>query len=62
MHVKDVNIEKLMLKLDYLGQDYTINKNIRGSLSGQIKSYVQVHPDLTPMVNQSDAKLDSEYS
>ncbi len=60
LQVEDLNIEKLMLKLDYLGQDYTINKNIRGSLSGQIESYVQVHPDLTPIVNQSDAKLDIE--
>jgi hypothetical protein len=24
----DVNLEKMLLKLDYLGQDYVINKNI----------------------------------
>ncbi len=57
---EDVNIEKLMLKLDYLGEDYVINKNIKGSLSGQIESYVQVHPDLTPLVNNSEATLDLE--
>ena len=58
IHVDNVNIEKMMLKLDYFGQDYVINKNIKGTLSGQIKSYVQVHPDLTPLIDQSQAQLD----
>lgn len=56
--VNDVNIEKLLLKLDYLGQDYVINKNIKGRLSGQIRCYVQVHPDLTPLLDHSEANLD----
>ncbi len=60
INVEDVNIEKMMLKLDYLGQDYVINKNIMGNLSGQVTSYVQVHPDLTPMMDQTEATLDLE--
>jgi hypothetical protein len=56
--VKDVNLEKMLLKLDYLGQDYVINKNIKGYLSGQIRCYVQVHPDLTPLIDHSEAQLD----
>jgi len=56
--VNDVDLEKLMLKLDYLGQDYVINKNIKGRLTGQIKGYMRVHPDLTPMLDQSQAQLD----
>ena len=58
IRVQDVNIEKLLLKLDYFGQDYVINKNIKGRLNGQIKCYVQVHPDLTPLVDNSEAQLD----
>lgn len=58
IQVQDVNIEKMMLKLDYFGQDYTINKNIKGRLNGDIKSYVQVHPDLTPLLDHSEAELD----
>jgi AsmA-like C-terminal region/AsmA family len=58
--VRDVNLEKLMLKADYFGQDYVINKNIRGTLNGQIKSYILVHPDLTPQIDQSEAQLDVE--
>jgi len=58
--VEDMNIEKLMIKLDNFGQDYTINKNIKGILSGQIQSNLLVHPDLTPQIDQSDAVMDLE--
>jgi hypothetical protein len=58
IHVQDVNIEKMMLKLDYLGQDYVINKNIKGRLNGEIKSYIQVHPDLTPLMDHCQADMD----
>lgn len=56
--VNDVDLQKLLLKLDYYGQDYVINKNIKGRLTGQIKCYMRVHPDLTPMLDQSKAELD----
>ncbi|MBN9385254.1 MAG: hypothetical protein J0H74_31140 [Chitinophagaceae bacterium] len=58
LRVQDVNIEKMMLKLDYLGQDFVINKNIKGRLSGDIKTYIQVHPDLTPLMDHCQAEMD----
>jgi uncharacterized protein involved in outer membrane biogenesis len=58
LRVNDVDLEKMMLKMDYLGQDYVINKNIRGRLTGQVKCYVQVHPDLTPIIENSEAQID----
>jgi hypothetical protein len=58
IQVDTINLEKLLVKLDYLGQDYVINKNITGRLTGQINSYLQVHPDLTPLLNHSEAQLD----
>jgi len=58
IRVDDVNMEKLLLKLDYLGQDYVINKNVTGRLTGLITSFVQVHPDLTPLLDHSEAQLD----
>ena len=58
IRMDDVNLEKLLLKLDYLGQDYMINKNITGRLSGQVTCYVQVHPDFTPLLDHSEAQLD----
>jgi len=60
INAEDVNIEKLLLKLDYLGQDYVINKNLQGSLSGQIETNMQVHPDLTPLMETTQAKIDLE--
>jgi len=60
INVQDVNIEKMLLKLDYFGQDYSINKNIKGTLSGQIKSYVRIHPDLTPLIGESEAQVNVE--
>jgi uncharacterized protein involved in outer membrane biogenesis len=60
INAEDVNIEKLLLKLDYLGQDYVINKNLLGSLSGQIETNMQVHPDLTPLMENTEARIDLE--
>lgn len=54
----DVNIEKMMLKLDYFGQDYVINKNVKGRLFGQVRCRVLMHPDLTPRLEDSEAVLD----
>jgi hypothetical protein len=58
--IQDLDLQKVMLKADYLGQDYVINKNIQGSFSGLIRSYVQVHPDLTPMIDQCEAQMQVE--
>ena len=58
IRIYDVNLEKLMLKMDYMGQDYVINKNIKGRLTGQVKCYIQIHPDLTPIMDQSEAQID----
>jgi hypothetical protein len=52
-----VDLEKMLLKLDHFGQDMVINKNVKGRVSGSVRSYVQVHPDLTPIMNNSKAEL-----
>jgi hypothetical protein len=57
INVDQVDLEKMMLKLDHLGQDVVINKNIKGRLSGQIKSYIQVHPNLVPIMGNTRAQL-----
>jgi uncharacterized protein involved in outer membrane biogenesis len=57
IRIDDVNIEKLMLKLDYFGEDYSINKNIKGRLSGDINCYIQIHPDLTPLMEHCNAQI-----
>ncbi|HYG03828.1 MAG TPA: AsmA-like C-terminal region-containing protein [Chryseosolibacter sp.] len=57
IQVDTVDLEKMMFKLDHLGQDVVINKNIKGRLSGLIRSYVQVHPNLVPIMSKTKAEL-----
>jgi hypothetical protein len=52
-----VDLEKMLLKLDHFGQDVVVNKNVKGRISGQIKSYVRVHPDLVPIMSNTKAEL-----
>jgi hypothetical protein len=56
--VDQIDLEKVMLKLDHFGQDVMINKNVKGKLSGEIVSTVRVHPDMVPLVHNSSAHLD----
>ncbi|WP_232825918.1 AsmA-like C-terminal region-containing protein [Chitinophaga alhagiae] len=60
INVDDVDLEKMMIRLGHFGQDLVINKNIKGRLSGHIRSHVQVHPNLVPLMNDSKAELDVE--
>jgi hypothetical protein len=57
LKVNDVDLEKLMLKFDHLGQDFVINKNIKGKVSGQIVSSLKVHPNFVPIAQKSSAKM-----
>ncbi|RAW00760.1 AsmA family protein [Pseudochryseolinea flava] len=57
INIDDVDLEKMLLKLDHFGQDVVVNKNVKGRLSGQIKSYVQVHPNLVPIMNNTKAEM-----
>ena len=57
-----VDIEKLMLKFDHFGQDLVVNKNVKGRLSGNIRSYVQVHPNLVPIMANTKAEMNLKIS
>lgn len=52
-----VDLEKMMLKLDHFGKDVVVNKNVKGRVSGQLRSYVQVHPDLVPIMSNTRAEI-----
>lgn len=58
IYFDQVDLEKVLLKLDHFGQDVVVNKNIKGRLSGYIKSYVRVHPDMVPILDNSRAEMD----
>lgn len=53
-----LDLDKLLFKFENFGQDYLINENLHGLVSGSIKSKFLVYPDLTPIVDKSEAKMD----
>ncbi len=52
-----MDIDRLLFKVENFGQDYLINENLKGRISGTIKSKFKVHPDLTPILDQSEATM-----
>jgi hypothetical protein len=54
---EQVDLEKIMLKLDHFGQDVVVNKNLKGTLTGEIISELRIHPNFVPIVNNSNAKV-----
>lgn len=58
MKADRLDIDKLMVKFDNFGQDFMINENLHGKVSGMITSKFLVHPDLTPIIEKSEAHMD----
>ncbi|TVQ75660.1 MAG: membrane biogenesis protein [Flavobacteriales bacterium] len=58
IHAKNLDIDKLMFKFDNFGQDMLINENIHGKITGTITSTFRMHPDLTPIIEESDAHME----
>ncbi|WP_114750971.1 AsmA-like C-terminal region-containing protein [Pleomorphovibrio marinus] len=58
MKADKLDIDKLMVKFDNFGQDVMINENLHGRVSGTIESKFLVHPDLTPIIEKSEAHMD----
>jgi len=58
MKAKKLDLDKLLIKFENFGQDYLINENLHGLVSGTITSKFLVYPDLTPIIDKSDAKMD----
>jgi hypothetical protein len=53
-----LDLDKLLFKFENFGQDYMINENLHGKISGTITSKFLVYPDLTPIIEKSEAKMD----
>ena len=58
MRADKLDIDKLLFKFENFGQDYLINENLHGKVSGTIESKFLVYPDLTPIIDKSEAKMD----
>lgn len=62
IEARDLDIDKLMIKFDNFGQDTLINDNIHGSITGRIESTFRMHPDLTPILEESEAHMELTIS
>lgn len=56
--LEKIRLESLLLKFDNFGQDNFISDNITGLASGVLNGVVALHPDLTPIVSKSEARID----
>ncbi|WP_114752088.1 AsmA-like C-terminal region-containing protein [Pleomorphovibrio marinus] len=53
-----VDLDKLLFKFENFGQDVLINENLKGRVSGTIDGKFRIYPDLTPIIEKSEAKMD----
>lgn len=57
MNVENFDLDKLLFKFDNFGQDQLISDNLKGRLSGTVKGKVKMHPDLIPIINDSELSM-----
>jgi hypothetical protein len=53
----NLDLDQLLFKFDNFGQDYMVNENLKGQVSGLITSTFRMHPDLTFIMEESDATM-----
>ncbi|MFN6037166.1 MAG: AsmA-like C-terminal region-containing protein [Bacteroidota bacterium] len=58
LNLKNLDIDQLLFKFENFGQDHLVSENVHGRLSGKITGHIRVHPDLVPVLDESDVKLD----
>lgn len=58
MYAQNLDVEKLLWKFDNFGQDMLVHENLHGKISGTMTSTFKMHPDLTPIIEKSKAKMD----
>lgn len=59
MTVKNVDLDKLMLKFDNFGQDHLVSENLHGEFSGKITGKIHMHTDMVPKIDDSEIHIDA---
>lgn len=57
MSADRLDLDELLFKMESFGNDLIINENLKGSLSGTIEGRFLVYPDLTPIIDKSEAQM-----
>jgi hypothetical protein len=58
IRIKNVDLDKFMLKFDNFGQDHLVSKNLHGKFSGHITGKIHLHADLVPKLDDSELKIE----
>jgi hypothetical protein len=57
MELQHVDIDQVFFKMDNFGQDYLVSNQLHGQLDGQISMKAHLFPDLSPMLDRTEAKM-----
>jgi hypothetical protein len=58
IRIRNVDLDKLMVKFDNFGQDYLVSDNLHGIFSGHITGKVHLHADLVPILDDSELSVE----
>ena len=59
IQAQEMDMDKMFYKMDNFGQDYLLNENLHGKLSGTIQSKVLLHPDLVVNLRDTEAHIEA---
>jgi hypothetical protein len=60
MSFQNVDLDKLMFKFENFGQDHLVSEQLHGRISGRLYGQIHIHPDLVPIIDDSELHLDLE--
>ena len=58
IHIKNVDLDKFMVKFENFGQDYLVSENLHGKFTGHITGRIHLHADLVPKLDDSELRID----
>lgn len=58
MHLKNVDLDKLLFKFENFGQDYMVSENLHGQFTGTLTGKIHMHADMVPKIDDSEIHMD----
>ena len=58
IHIKNVDLDKFMVKFENFGQDHLVSENLHGKFTGHITGKIHLHADMVPKLDDSELKID----
>jgi uncharacterized protein involved in outer membrane biogenesis len=55
--VRNVDLDRFMVKFENFGQDYLVSENLHGKFTGKLTGKIHLHADLTPKIDDSELSI-----